>query len=201
MDGSAPSPLWEQSAPSPAPSPVLPRVCRRSPRVLILANLPRKAPGGDFCGARGWPQTPGWPFTGRRGRWWDPRPEPSRSLLKKTRRGSEPGLQGFRGRSAGCSRRHPLGRDRGLRVEVTSLSRCSQRRALAEKKEPGFCVSEMPVSTRSPHRGFCAPSAQPHFAKCTCDLRWWGSCFACDLNKTPVVGGSGTRGAAGFSFP
>lgn len=103
VDGSAPSPLWEQSAPSPAPSPVLPRVCRRSPRVLILANLPRKAPGGDFCGDRGWPQTPGWPFTGRRGRRWDPRPEPSRSLLKKTRRGSEPGLQGFRGRSAGCS--------------------------------------------------------------------------------------------------
>lgn len=28
-----------------------------------------------------------------------------------------------------------------------------------------------------------------------------GEHFVCDLNKTSVVGGSGARGAAGFSFP
>lgn len=133
---------------------------------------------------------------------------------------ASPGRRASAAAVPAAPRGHPLGRDRGLRVEVTSLSRFSQPRALAEKKEPGFSVSEMCVSVRSSRRGLRPSRAQgpqpdrpppdpapvktrsfPTLQNACVSRGAGGDCFVCDLNKTSVVGGSGARGLRAFPAP
>lgn len=111
------------AAPSPAPSTELPESVIGPPGAPDThggchpPNLPRKALEATSAGmGAGCRPLGGRPFSGRRGRRWDPRPEPSRSLL------SEPRCRASAAAVPAAPRRHPLGRDYGLRVEVTSLS-------------------------------------------------------------------------------